>query len=225
VWRGLTIAMMALGVAIAVPSGIVAGVDFKDALHVRANHPTPASFPVRLPAGDWEIFELTGQASGVSGRPLSFNHISQWPVDIDSSDIRVTGPGGLPIGLRTTLTSTHFESYTQGSRIYTGVVRFHAPAPGIYLVAVSSPSTDQVIVAHPLLDSLTRALGWIVAAVAGIAVLGAGLVLFIIDLDRRRRAKYPPWGGPGWYPPPGYGSPYPPPGYPPQWPPTGWPPS
>ena len=214
-WRGLTIAMMALGAAVAVPSGIVAGVDFKDALQVRANHPTPASFVVRLPAGDWEIFELTGQTPN---RPF-FGSVSQWPVDIDSSNIRVTGPGGLPIGLRTMLTSTHFESYTQGSRVYTGIVRFHAPSTGVYSVAVSSPNRDQVIVAHPLLDSLTRAVGWVVATVAGIATLGAGLVLFIVDLDRRRRAKYQPWASAGWYPPP-----YPPPGYPPQWPPGGWPP-
>jgi hypothetical protein len=70
-----------------------------------------------------------------------------------------------------------------------------------------------------VLSVITSPLPWFIAAAFGAIVFTVGLVVFVIDLDRRRKSEriagYPPYPRGAALHPPGY-PPYPP-GYPP-WP-------
>jgi hypothetical protein len=216
-WQ-LSIALMMLGAAVAVSSVIVGAVQTKNDLRIEADHSAPALLQVHLPAGNWEVYEQTATVSRAGAGPLSFSYQSGRSLDIDAADIRVADPRGRPVALHQAFGASSFQTYSTGSRIYTGVASFRAGLAGTYAIEVRTPTSDQVIIAHPPLDGLRRSLGWIIGAVAGGVVLVTGIVLFILEVDRRRRAKYPPppaagvgpWGRPQWGPPPW--PPGPPPG-------------
>ena len=190
--RIVAIALLVIGMAVAIPCGIVASVSTKNALKIQASAATPARFQVRLNSGEWELYEQTGTASGGSVGFFHYSYTNGRPLDIDVTNIRVENDQGAILPLGTRYGAHSFDTYSTGSRIYTGVASFDAAAAGAYSIAVDSPAPDGVIVARPPLTALTSSLPLIVAAVLGGAGFMVGLILLILDVDRRRRAKYSP---------------------------------
>jgi hypothetical protein len=182
---------MTVGVAIALPCGIIAGVSAKTALKVQASAAVPGGFGVHLARGDWEIYELTGTVSGSSVGPFSYSKVTGGPVTIDSTDIRVMDPEGGLVVPRQRFSTTSFETFATGSLIYTGVASFPARAAGMYQISITSSQPGRVVVARPPLAGIGSVLGWAIGAILGGVLFIVGLIMLILDLDRRRRASFP----------------------------------
>ena len=184
----LPIAAMVVGAAVAIPSGIVAGVSVKDALKIEAAGTVPGSFDVHLASGEWEIYQLTGTASGSSVGPFSYTKQTGGPVTIDSTDVTVNDAEGGVVVPRERFSPSSFQTYTTGSDIYTGVASFDVKSVGSYHISITDTQPGQVIVSRPPLAVLSRVLGWIIAGVGAAVVFVVGLFVLILRLDRRRRA-------------------------------------
>jgi len=228
--RRIAIVLMTVGVAVAVPCAVIAELGAKDALRIRASVDTPSQFQVTLPSGQWEIYEQTGTTSGGSIGFFHYSYTSGEPPDISAGNVRVEDSAGTVLPLEARYGGNSVETYSTGSRIYTGVVVFDATRADRYSVVVDSPAPGSVIVARPPLAALAKSWPLIVAAVLGGVSFVFGLILLIIDMDRRRRSSYaalaygPSGRGtpPAW--PPGYQYPrqwVPPPGVTPWVPPSG----
>jgi hypothetical protein len=201
----VAIGLMVIGVAVVIPCGMVAGGAAKNSLKIRAAWTAPGTVTAQLPSGQWEIYELTGTISGSSVGPVFYTHQTDGPVTIDSTDIQVTDPQGRAVPDRERFSPTSFQTYRTGSRIYTGVASFDVKSEGGYRITVATSESGHVILAKPPFADLGRSLKWILGAVTGAIVFVIGLVLLILDLDRRRRTTGPstpayssagPWGGP-----------------------------
>jgi hypothetical protein len=93
-------------------------------------------------------------------------------------------------------------------------------------VQISTRVATSVIIARSIEDTIRSVLVWFGTAAVGGIILIAGLVMLIVGITRRgraRRAALVGWGQPGWGQP-AWGQPYPPPPYPPQYPPQQYPP-
>jgi hypothetical protein len=179
---------MVTGAAVAIAAGVVAGTSITKTLQVQAASSVPGSFDTQLASGQWEIYELTGTVNGSTVGPFSYSEETDGSVTIDSTDIRVMDPERRLVAARERFSPTSSQTYTSGSRLYTGVASFDVTAPGTYHVSVASSQPAQIIVARPPFAGLGRVLGWIIAAVVGGAVFLLGLIMLILDLDRGRRA-------------------------------------
>jgi len=156
---------------------------------------------VHLARGDWEIYELTGTVSGSSVGAFSYSKVNEGPVTIDSTDIRVMAPEGGVVSPRQRFSTTSFETYSTGSLIYTGVASFHARAAGSYQISITSSQPGRVIVARPPLAGIASVLGWAIGGIVGGVLFIVGLIMLILDLDRRRRASsrtVAPYSSPGY---------------------------
>jgi hypothetical protein len=216
--RSVGIGLMVVGAALAVLGGVLTVTSINGSLKVQAGWAVPGSVAVHLAGGDWEIYELTGSVSGSSVGPFFYNRQANSVATIDSSDIQVTGPDGGVIATHDGSDPPNsFQTYTTGSRIYTGVATFHATGSGTYRISVAGSQAQQVIVARPPLAVFVSVIRSIVTGVVGAAMFLVGLILLILDIDRRRRPPIPapyaygaagPWGSPyrgvapGWHPDP-----------------------
>lgn len=192
--RRVAIALLVIGAAVAVPCGVVAALSAKNDLKIVGSAATPSQFEVTIRSGEWEIYEQTGTVSGGSIGFFHYSSTTGQPLDIDASDIRVEDSQGIALALRRRFSNHSFDTYDTGSHIYTGVASFEAPSAGRYSVAVTSPGSDTVIVARRPLAAVAASVPLIIGAAAGGVAFVVGLILLILDLDRRRRARYPRHG-------------------------------
>ena len=221
--------LIGVGALAAVVFGLITAMAVASGLRPVTQAQTPSEFSAYLSTGKWELFELTGAVHRTSVGFFSYTAERQSAPDIDSSLITVLDPGGAARPLGDSYGHGGIQTYTRGEDIYTGVASFTAPVAGYYTFSIHSPGPDQVLISRPVLSVITSPLRWFIPAIAGAVLFTIGLVLFIIDLDRRRKdqrnSTNPPYGG---YPP-GYQQGYPPgyqQGYPPGYPPyPGYPPS
>jgi hypothetical protein len=205
---------MVLGAVIGIASIVAITVPLVRTFSASA-HSVPSRFPIHLRHARYTVFERTSDSSG-----FSFGARPTGRVTIEPSQVRVTAPDGQPVFV---YQARNRETMSRGSDDYTSAVQFDAPMGGTYDVRVSSRTQTAVIVTRPLRDVVRSVLVWFgTGAVGGIIVI-AGLVMLIVGITRRSRARratqagwgQPAWGQPAWsaqYPPPPYG---PPPQYPP----------
>jgi hypothetical protein len=166
-------------------------------------------------------------------------------VNLSPATLTVTGPDRATVPVEF---DGRDEKFSKGSTDYRSTLSFEPPASGDYELVFTNRLATEVVVARSTEDVVRSVLVWFGVAALGGAVLLAGIILLIIGVTRRGRAKraaYAAWGPPGgaWYqvnppqqwgppggapayPPSGYPQPqYPPPGYgPPGSPPVGYPP-
>ena len=205
--RLISAILMGVGVLAAVVFGLIAVVAAASALRPATEAQTPSEFKVYLATGKWELFELTGSIHSTSLGFFSYTAEERNAPDIDPSLITVLDPGGRTSPLGDSYGNGTLQTYTRGQGIYTGVVSFTAPAAGYYTFSIRSPGPDEVLISRPVLNAITSPLPWFIVAVAGAIVFTVGLVLFIVDLDRRRKAAVaaatPPYPPDPPYPPAG----------------------
>ena len=134
------------------------------------------------------------------------------------------------------------ETITRRSLVYTGAVQFDARTNGNYDIRLTTAIPTSVLITRSLGDAVRSVLVWIAIGAIGGIMFVAGLVMLIVGVTRRgraRRATQVGWGQPGWgqpawgqaawgqpqpnppqYPPPQYAPPpYAPPASPPPPPP------
>ncbi|MGC9962677.1 MAG: hypothetical protein ABSE47_12365 [Acidimicrobiales bacterium] len=210
----LSIPLLALGVVAAIVAGIGLATGLVHTLDNATLVTGPGTVQVQCRTGTYLLYVESGSSS-VSATP---------------SSVVVTGPGGATVALQG---QSATETVTRDGQRFSGQIGFDVVNPGSYTIAVHTAGADLVVA--PSFTTIAREnLGWDILLLAGLLAGLAGLVLLIIGLVQRSRAKKRmagyggnPWGGPpggGWRPPPGWQpSPgwQPPPGWQPS-PPPGW---
>jgi len=162
----------------------------------------PTDTRMHLSAGTYLVYQRTGTTHGGGG--VSFS--SSGPPTLQPSDVAVSAPDGTTVPVDYPGSS---ESLTRGSASYTGAVSFDVPRSGDYEVRIGPPhgGTPRAIVARSLGSMVHKIAGWAALAALGFFVGIVGVVLLIVGIVRRSRARRPAIVGgmppPGWYPDPG----------------------
>jgi len=226
---GVSLGLMIVGGVIVVASVIAIAIPLVNTFTARV-YQVPQDLSLHLRHARYTVFERTGSRSG-----FSFG-IGSGRVTIDPSQVNVTAPDGERVLV---FEPTTRETLTRGQSEYTGAVEFDAPTSGNYDIRLRPFDPTFVIITRSVGDTIRSVLVWFGTGALGGIMLITGLVLLIVGVTRRGRARRAtqvgwgqPWGQPAWgapppYPPAPYGPPpqYPLPPYPPpQYPPPGSPP-
>lgn len=181
------VAVLILGIAIALPPAVVLGVRTGPTILRTLNSPsirTPGVAQRRFTAGTWFLYERTGTKRGGGGFTVTRNEA---PV-LRPADVTVTEAGG---GTLAVSQVTVNETLTKGSRIYTAVLQFKVLSAGTYTVTARGPDSE-VIVGRSLGDTFRGSLGLFLIGGIGGLLIAAGVVLLIVGAVRRnRRAARP----------------------------------
>jgi hypothetical protein len=217
---GHSISLLVVGGLIAVVSAVLVLIPLVGTFTSRA-YPTPIHLSLHLHHARYTVFERSGTRSG-------FGSINSGPVTIDPSQVTVRDPDGQSVFVFRPGTT---ETITRNSAVYTGAVQFDAPKTGNYDIQLQTAIPTTVLITRSLGDAIRSVLVWIVTGAVGAIMLVGGLVMLIVGVTRRgraRRATQVGWAQPGWGQPawaqPGYGQPgYGQPGYGQLgWGPDGW---
>jgi hypothetical protein len=225
---GVSITLLVLGAVIGIASAIAVTVPLVGTFTSR-EYGAPAHLSLHLRHARYTVYELSGSRSGLGIHP--------GPVTIEPWQVIVTDPDGRPVSVDFPRTT---EVINRDSTVYTGAVQFDAPTSGTYDIRLKTAATTRVLITRSLADAVRSVLVWIGTGAVGAVIFIAGLVMLIVGMTRRgraRRATQVGWGQPAWghsgYGQPQWGQPqwgqpqsqYPPPAYPPpQYPPPAAPP-
>jgi len=192
----LSIALIIVGVAIAIPTFIAGVVPIVRAVQSPIRFDVPGRVRMHLDHGDYMLYEDRGATS--FGNAFSRDD----SVTITPEDVTVTAPDGTTVAVRER--STFIETVNVDGRRYVGAVRFTAPTTGDYVVGVTGTRADQALVSRPLGSVARRSLGWFALTGLGAVLLVVGVVLLIVGAVRRGRSQVPAFAAspPGWYPDP-----------------------
>jgi hypothetical protein len=195
----ISIALMVVGAALAVPTGIAGFAPIVRAVEApAAGFEVPGSARVHLAKATYMVYEDTGQSA--TGSPFS----SHADPTITPGEVTVTGAADeiVPVYEH----GAADESRTNNGRRYVGAVRFNTPASGDYTINVQNAAPKGVLIAQPLVDTISSAFGWLALAGVGGLAFVLGVVLLIVGAVRRsnvdRAFAYEVATPPGWYPDP-----------------------
>jgi hypothetical protein len=211
--------ILVVGCGIAIVWFVITIVGLVDAPNDFDRIAIPGQEVVTLDDGDWVIYyEQDVRRSRSYGYP----------------SVDVTGPDGRSISVEYASDSYSYNvNGNDGEALY----EFHASSPGAYTIEATpigepgAPAVDRIAIGRPIFDG--SQIGGILGSLAlGAVAFLAGLVILIVTIVRRGRAKRrpamaygaAPYGGPPPYGGAPYGGPQPggAPGYPPT--PGSWPP-
>jgi hypothetical protein len=207
----LAIALGLIGIGTVLGIGGLA-IGISKVVHEFDGQITAAPGPVHqhLSSGTYEVFEAVkaSDALGDGSIPLVGGGISPADVTVTASSSGQSTPVA-PVGSSTT------ETLTRGSSRYLGVVKFTVSTSGDYDVRVTGSAGEPFFVANSFGDLAKHAAIWFVLMGIGILIGFVGVVLLIVGIVRRRRARRPAGYGygvgpgapatapaPGWYPDP-----------------------
>jgi hypothetical protein len=105
---------------------------------------------------------------------------------LTADNVHVTAQGGSP---PTPATPSATETITRGGTTYTATVGFHADHAGLYDITVSNTGSRRVIVALSFSSVAASIAGWAVGVVTAVLLAIAGIVLLIVSLVARSRAR------------------------------------
>jgi hypothetical protein len=161
-------------------------------------YPSPQVVQRSLTPGTYEVFEAV--TNGHSTTPLQPGGIV---------DVQVTGPAGSPVPAFRTGNN---ERIGRGGTSYRGIFEFKATSTGNYAIAVRGSPGEPFFISRSFGDLAKHAAGWFILMGAGILLGIVGVVLLIVGIVRRSRARrqagyayatggYQPGGPPpaGWY--------------------------
>jgi hypothetical protein len=156
----------------------------------------PGSVQRHLTPGTYEVF--AGVTSSDSDIPLRGRGITS---------VRVVGSGGATIS---PFAPSSHETLSRGATSYRGIYEFKVSQTGDYGIQVLGAPGEPFFISRSFGDSARHAAGWFVLFGAGLLVGIAGVVLLIVGIVRRSRARRQPYayaaGGyqPGAPPPAGW---------------------
>jgi hypothetical protein len=222
---GLALSLLigSVGIVIGIVAVVAIIIPFADVFRSDA-YPAPGVRHLHLDHERYTVYQSTGVGT-FGGLPLT------------PSSLTVTAPDRSTVPV---VYSRRNVTLNRNGGAYRSVLEFEPPASGDYTLEFTNRLPTTVVVARSIEDVVRSVLVWFGVGAVGGALLLAGIVMLIVGVTRRGRAKraaYAAWGPPGgaWYQanppqqwaPPGSAAPaYPPPGYPqPGYPPSGYPPS
>ena len=193
--------VIALGLAVAVPSGVIAGVRAVRWFTTPALI-TPGVTARHLTRGTWMVFQETA-GDGV------FTEGQDGQTSLVPAEVAITGPDGAQPAVQPVTVN---ETISRGARIYTAAVQFTVASSGTYQIRVETPEPGEVLIARSLGDTFRDLFRLIAAGAAGGLLVVVGVVLLIVGAVRRSAPAAPvvpaaaaaPAGAwpPGWYPDP-----------------------
>jgi hypothetical protein len=195
----LSIGLLVAGAALAVPTAIAGFVPIVRAVEApAASFEAPGSVRVHLAKATYMLYEDTGQSA--IGSPFPSRAVPT----ILPGEVTVTGAADDNVAVYEHGAAD--ESRTNNGRRYVGEIRFVTPAAGDYTISVQNATPKNVLVAQPLVDTISAAIGWLALAGLGGLVLVLGVVLLIVGAVRRSNAArpfaYAVASPPGWHPDP-----------------------
>ncbi|MFN0089590.1 MAG: hypothetical protein ACKVWR_04860, partial [Acidimicrobiales bacterium] len=168
------LAVAAVGMVTAAVCGTIFGGAFVPAF-TTPSFTTPGGETRRLERGVYLVFERSRSALATTVSPEEVSVSSQDGRLLDVDDAELS------------------ETLTRGSATYQAVARFETPEEAVYDIDVDAEPPAEIIVARSLEDTVTSEWRWLAGAAAGAALLGLGVVLFVVGLVvRARRRPAPP---------------------------------
>lgn len=192
---GLSIATLLIGIAIAIVGGVETAVNFVKEFDT-PQIALPGVVHRHLHDGSYNVSQWTGERDD----SVAFATSHTEPPTLTAADVSVTAPDGTNVPVEPSGPGT--TTVTLGSRVFTTVAHFDAPAEGDYTISIeASGGLQRAVVTRGLGNTLRASGGWLAALGFGAFVAFVGLVLLILTLVRRQRAS-PVVAPPGWYPDP-----------------------
>ncbi|HEX9315523.1 MAG TPA: hypothetical protein VN986_03205 [Actinomycetota bacterium] len=191
----LAIGLMVLGAALGVLSVVMVTLPLLRLVRDAPSVTTPGSVTLSLHKGLYKVFEPTGTATAGPAPGVSSDGVTA----ISTTDVNVSGPDNRPIPVSD---SRADEIITRGRRHYSSAVAFRVSTPGGYTVRIAAARGDALI-SRSLADAVRSRVGWVAGIPVGGLLFLIGLVLLVVRIVRRSRARtaalsgYPPPGSPG----------------------------
>jgi hypothetical protein len=185
---------MVLGIALGILSFVMVTLPLLRLVKEAPSVTTPGSVTLHLNKGLYKVFEPTGTAT--AGSVPSSPPPGVTP--IHAADVKVNGPGRGSIPVSDTDPN---ENITRGNRPFTSAVAFRVSTSGVYTVRIAGAHGEALVV-RSLADAVRSRVGWVAAIPIGGLCFLIGLVLLVVRIVRRSRAKkaafpgYPPSGQP-----------------------------
>ncbi len=120
---------------------------------------------------------------------------------LTSSDVSVTGPDGSALAVSD---PTLLEYVKRGGVRYDSAAAFEVPTAGTYDVKISGDQATHVIVGHRIASIVTQAGPWVGGVALFALLFVAGVILLIVGLVKRSRARKAQQVVPGFGEVPGY---------------------
>lgn len=176
---GLAIGLMVLGIALGILSFVMVTLPLLKLVKEAPSVATPGSVTLHVNRGLYKVFEPTGTVTNAV-------------TPIHAADVNVSGPGG---GIPVSDTDPN-ENLTRANRRYASATAFRVSTPGDYTVRIGG-AHGQALIVRSLADAVRSRVGWVAAIPIGGLCFLIGLVLLIVGIARRSRAKaafsgYPP---------------------------------
>ena len=185
-----------MGIAVGIAGGVAAAVTFVHSLNTD-EIAVPGVVHRHLDAGSYDVSQWSG--SKRSAFPYDVNQ-SQPPA-MTAADVVVTASDGSLVQVRPT--DGGITTVTFGSRVYTAVAQFDVRTSGDYEISLqASGGLPRAVVTRTIGNTLRVSAKWFALLGTGAFIAFVGLVMLVVGIVRRHRAK-PALPPPGWYTDPG----------------------
>ena len=172
----LSILTIVIGVAVGVTSIVVLVVNVSDEI-LGSTYPIPSTISLNLGTGTQTILERTGGQSSFDARSN---------ISLDPSQVDIEGPSGERVPA--TYASNN-ETLTRPNGTYVSALEFNARRSGKYRLHFSGSTPGTVMIQRPIGDVARRSAVWFLGIALGGLVVLAGIIMFIVGIVRRSKAK------------------------------------
>ena len=174
---GLAIGLIVLGIALGILSFVMVTLPLLRLVKEAPTLATPGSVTLHLNKGLYKVFEPTGTVTNAV-------------TPIHAADVNVSGPSeGIPVS-----DTDPNENITRGKSRYASAAAFRVSTPGVSTVRIAG-AHGEVLIVRSLADAVRSRVGWVAAIPIGGLFFLIGLVLLIVGIVRRSRAKRAAFSG------------------------------
>ncbi len=172
----LSILTIVLGVAIGVTSVVVFVVNISHEI-LGSTYPIPSTISLHLGTGTQTILERTGGQSSFDARSN---------ISLDPSQVDVEGPSGERVPVTY---ASNAETLSRPNGTYVSALQFNARRSGNYRLHFRGTTPRLVMVQRPIGDVARRSAVWFLGIALGGVLVLAGIVMLIVGIVRRSKAK------------------------------------
>ena len=173
----LSLVTIVLGIAVGVASIVVIVVTVSHDI-LGPTYAVPSTISLHLGTGTHTILERTGAQNSFDARTSS--------VELDPSQVDVVGPSGERV--RVTYTSGT-ETIARPNGTYVAAVEFRVRKSGNYRVRINATRPGLVMVQESIGEVARRSVVWALGIGLGALLVLAGLIMLIVGIVRRSKAK------------------------------------
>ena len=173
----LSLVTIVLGIAVGVASIVVLVINVSHDI-LGPTYTVPATISLHLGTGTHIILERTGAQNGFDARTRN--------VELDPSQIDVVGPDGERVPVTYT---SGTETITRPNGTYTSAVEFRVRRSGNYRVGIRLSRPGLVMVQQSIGEVARRSVVWALGIALGALLVFAGLIMLIVGIVRRSKAK------------------------------------